>query len=120
MINNSKAVREVMPEQLPAVHMPACDVRPVLKGQKALITGANSGIGRAVAIALGRAGADVVVNYRAGDEDAQKVCDEITHCDCPTRGRAIAIRADVSDEGQVHAMFETMFREFGTIDVLVA
>jgi glucose 1-dehydrogenase len=119
MITNSKSVREVMPEQLPAIHMPQCDVRKVLKGQKALVTGANSGIGKAVAVALGLAGADVVVNYRDGDEAAQEVVDAITHCGCNERSKAIAIKADVSKEDQVQAMFERMLNEFGTIDILV-
>jgi glucose 1-dehydrogenase len=86
-----------------------------LKGQKALVTGANSGIGKAVAIALGLAGADVVVNYVRGDEAAREVVDQIG-----TAGsRAIAVQADVSDEAQVQAMFARMFAEFGTIDILV-
>ncbi|MFD8911491.1 SDR family oxidoreductase [Streptomyces sp. NPDC059575] len=88
----------------------------LLKGQKALVTGANSGIGRATAIALGRAGADVVVNYVAGREDAEQVVEEIT-----AHGvRAAAYEADVSDEDQVVAMTDRMVREFGTIDILVA
>jgi glucose 1-dehydrogenase len=49
-------------EDLPPVVMPSCEVRRVLAGQKALVTGANSGIGKGVAMALGRAGAEVVVN----------------------------------------------------------
>ena len=106
-------------ENLPEAVMP--DMRPskVLKGQKALVTGANSGIGRAVAISLGMAGADVVVNYRAGDEAAQEVVDAITHCGCKERSRAIAIKADVSKEDEVRVMFERMFAEFGTVDILV-
>jgi glucose 1-dehydrogenase len=119
MIASSTSVRDLMPEDLPDVVMPRCDLRKLLKGQKALVTGANSGIGRAVAIALGMAGADVVVNYRSGDDEAQKVVDEITHCGCAERSRAIAIKADVSKEDEVHAMFERMFAEFGTIDVVV-
>ncbi|MEU6242547.1 SDR family oxidoreductase [Streptomyces sp. NPDC047024] len=88
----------------------------LLKGQKALVTGANSGIGRATAIALGRAGADVVVNYVAGREDAEQVVEEIT-----AHGvRAAAYEADVSDEDQVVAMMDRMVGEFGTIDILVA
>src|SRR5437773_8652193 len=102
MIISSKAVREIMPEQLPAIHMPACDVRKVLKGQKALVTGANSGIGKAVAIALCKAGADVMINYRSGDESAQAVIDEATHCGCATNGRAVIHKADVSNEDEVH------------------
>ncbi|MGW2741392.1 SDR family oxidoreductase [Streptomyces sp. NPDC001450] len=88
----------------------------LLKGQKALVTGANSGIGRATAVALGRAGADVVVNYVAGREDAEQVVEEITALGV----RAAAYEADVSDEGQVVAMTDRMVQEFGTIDILVA
>ena len=118
-MTSSKRVSETMPPQLPPVVMPRCDARKILKGQKALVTGANSGIGKAVAIALCQAGADVVINYRSGDEQAQTVIDEATHCGCTTNGRAIAIKADVSKEDEVHAMFERMFAEFGTIDILV-
>ncbi|MFF7752761.1 SDR family oxidoreductase [Streptomyces sp. NPDC007971] len=88
----------------------------LLKGQKALVTGANSGIGRATAVALGRAGADVVVNYVAGREDAEQVVEEITAFGV----RAAAYEADVSDEAQVVAMTNRMVQEFGTIDILVA
>jgi glucose 1-dehydrogenase len=57
--------------------MPTCPEQKILRGQKALVTGANSGIGKAVAVALGEAGADVVVNYRSGDEQAHEVVEEI-------------------------------------------
>jgi glucose 1-dehydrogenase len=60
--------------------MPNCPVLKLLKGQKALVTGASSGIGRAVAIALGKAGADVVLNYVSGEDAAQAVVDEINSC----------------------------------------
>lgn len=89
---------------------------PLLKGQKALVTGANSGIGRATAVALGRAGADVVVNYVSGSEEADKVVEEIASLGV----RAAAHRADVSDEDQIVAMMDRMVQEFGTIDILVA
>lgn len=94
------------------------DVIPahLLKGQKALVTGANSGIGRATAVAMGRAGADVVVNYVAGREEAEKVVEEITSFGV----RAAAYEADVSDEDQVVGMTNRMVEEFGTIDILVA
>jgi NAD(P)-dependent dehydrogenase (short-subunit alcohol dehydrogenase family) len=64
---------------LPPVVMPSCEVRRVLAGQKALVTGANSGIGKGVAMALGRAGAEVVVNYVASPEQAEEVVAEIRH-----------------------------------------
>ncbi|POX46405.1 sugar dehydrogenase [Streptomyces sp. Ru71] len=88
----------------------------LLKGQKALVTGANSGIGRATAVAMGRAGADVVVNYVAGEEEADKVVEEIQAFGV----RAAAYRADVSAEDQVVGMVNRMVEEFGTIDILVA
>jgi glucose 1-dehydrogenase len=86
-----------------------------LAGQKALVTGANSGIGEGVAIALGQAGADVVVNYVEAEDAAGALVDRI-------RGfgsKAIAVKADVSSEDQVGAMFERAVAEFGTIDILV-
>ncbi|MEU3794458.1 SDR family oxidoreductase [Streptomyces fructofermentans] len=88
----------------------------LLKGQKALVTGANSGIGMATAVALGRAGADVVVNYVADPEAADKVVEQIASLGV----RAAAYQADVSREDQVTAMMDRMVQEFGTIDILVA
>src|SRR5215212_6621856 len=88
----------------------------VLRGQKALVTGASSGIGLAVAVALGQAGADVAVNYLSGDDVAKHVVDTIT-----TGGsKAFAHQADVSDEAEVAHMFERVRAEFGTLDILVA
>lgn len=88
----------------------------MLTGQKALVTGANSGIGQAVAIALGQAGADVAVNYVAGDDAAKAVVDKIRSFGV----KAESYRADVSNEDQVAAMFRQMIADFGTIDILVA
>ena len=87
----------------------------VLVGQKALVTGANSGIGRAVALALGQAGADVVVNYVAGDDAAEEVAGEIQK----SGSKAYAHKADVSQEDQVQEMFRRMVEQFGTIDILI-
>jgi glucose 1-dehydrogenase len=109
-------MRTVEDENLPAVVMPSCEERRILAGQKALVTGGSSGIGRAVAIALGGAGADVVVNYRSGEEEAREVVDTIKQ----KGSNAIALQADVAREDQVQAMFAGMFDRFGTIDILVA
>ena len=94
---------------------PAMPAHKVLTGQKALVTGANSGIGRSVAIGLGAAGADVVVNYVVGDDAANAVVGEIQRLGVG----AIAVKADVSSEAEVTQMFEQMMRQFGTIDILV-
>ena len=88
---------------------------PKLKGQSALVTGANSGIGLAVAIALANDGANVVVNYVTHPETADEVVSQIEK----NGGKAIAIKADVSNETEVQSMFQQMYKEYGTIDILV-
>lgn len=91
------------------------DVNMVLKGQPALVTGANSGIGRAVALALARAGADVVVNYVSDPQAADAVVAQIRE----GGARAIAVHADVSREDEVEAMFARAIAEFGTLHITV-
>jgi glucose 1-dehydrogenase len=93
--------------------------RPIVRsliGQKALVTGADSGIGRAVALALGEAGADVVVNYVRQDGAAAEVVKQIQSYG----GSAYAHKADVAREDEVEAMFARMCAQLGTIDILVA
>lgn len=85
-------------------------------GQRALVTGGSSGIGRAVCLALGEAGADVIVNYRAHTDEAENLAAEIRELGV----RAFAHRADVSNETEVLAMFERARSEFGTLDIVVA
>lgn len=87
----------------------------VLKGQRALVTGASSGIGKAIAIALAEAGASVVVNFRAGGDKAKEVVDEIKGAG----GEAVALQADVSSEYEVQEMFSQMIKHYGSIDILV-
>jgi glucose 1-dehydrogenase len=91
------------------------DSRQPLRGQKALVTGASSGIGRGVALALASAGADVVVNYVGEAEPARAVAEQIK----AAGANALAIRADVSSEDQVRAMFAEMLGSWGTVDILV-
>jgi glucose 1-dehydrogenase len=100
---------------LPKPVMPRVPPQKLLLGQKALVTGASSGIGKAIALSLGEAGADVVVNYVSGEDKAQGLAEEIR-----AKGvRALALRADVSDETQVGDMFSSMIEQLGTIDILV-
>ncbi len=89
-------------------------IRP-LHGQKAIVTGASSGIGRAIALALGAAGADVLVNYRDGEDAAVEVVRQIAQ----SGSRALARRADVSREGEVKDLFRRAIEHFGTVDILV-
>jgi len=86
-----------------------------LKNQAALVTGANSGIGEAIAIGLGEAGANVVVNYVVDPASAEAVADKIRSFG----SRAITLKGDVSNEEEVKSMYKAMFKEFGTIDILV-
>lgn len=107
--------RHCKQQKLPAAKMPTVQAQKLLLGQKAMVTGASSGIGRAIAIALAEAGADVVVNYRSGDDAAQEAVEEMTAMGV----QALAVKADVADEKQIEDMFRRMIDEFGTIDILV-
>ena len=91
------------------------NTNPKLKGQSALVTGASSGIGKAVAIALANEGANIVVGCSSHPEHGQEVVDEIK----ANGGAAIVYKADVSKEAEVQAMFQEMYKQFGTIDILV-
>jgi glucose 1-dehydrogenase len=100
---------------MPGIRVPDPPLPQSLAGQAALVTGASSGIGRAVAVAMARAGADVVVNYVTNPEAAQAVVAEIEQAG----RRGLAIRADVSREDQVEAMFAQAVAAFGTLHIVV-
>jgi glucose 1-dehydrogenase len=102
-------------QSLPPVVMPFCPIEKKLQGQKALVTGASSGIGKGIAIGLAHAGADVVINYVTGPEAAEAVVEEARRCGSNT----YAHRCDVSKEDEVREMFARMIDAFGTIDILV-
>ncbi|PTQ98292.1 glucose 1-dehydrogenase [Nitrosomonas nitrosa] len=87
-----------------------------LVGQRALVTGGNSGIGAAIALALAEAGARVAINYLSNVEEAQALVAEIQ----TSGGEAITIQADVSQEDQVIAMFQQVIETWGSLDILVA
>jgi glucose 1-dehydrogenase len=86
-----------------------------LDGQRAIVTGANSGIGEGIARGLAEAGAAVVINYVSAPDSAERVVEAIR----AAGGRAIAVHADVSQEEQVQAMFRQAIDTFGSIDILV-
>lgn len=86
-----------------------------LKDKVAIVTGAGTGIGHAIAERFGREGAHVCVNYYGGEEQAEALAKRISEsCD-----RSIALKADVSNAGEVAAMVERVHKELGPIDILV-
>jgi len=99
-----------------STRLPHAPYHQVLAGQPALVTGANSGIGRAVALGLARAGADVAVNYVTHPETADAVVREIQGLG----RRAIALQADVSREAEVERMFADAIAQFGTLHIVVS
>jgi glucose 1-dehydrogenase len=104
------------PAKRDASRLPRAPYQQVLVGQPALVTGANSGIGKAVALGLARAGADVAVNYITHPE----VADEVAH-EIEGMGRkAITLKADVSKEDDVDRMFADAIKNFGTLHISVS
>lgn len=86
-----------------------------LTGQVALITGGDSGIGRAVAIAYAKEGADIAIVYLDETRDAKETCREIESLG----RRCIGIRADISNERACREVVRRVMREFGRLDILV-
>jgi glucose 1-dehydrogenase len=91
-----------------------CKNRP-LEGQRALVTGANTGIGAAVAEGLAEAGAKVLINYIDGRDKAEWVAERIR----AKEGQAMIFQADVSREDQVKSMFDVLIGYWGSVDILV-
>jgi glucose 1-dehydrogenase len=87
----------------------------ILKDQTVIVTGANSGIGRSIALQMAREGAKVMVNYLSGEDQAQDVVDTIRD----SGGDASKFRADVTQEEQVRAMFRKTTEIYGTVHILV-
>ena len=86
-----------------------------LAGKTAVVTGASKGIGAGIAKAFAREGANVVVNYARGKEDAESVAAEIEK----SGGKAITVEADVSKQADVDRLFDVTKKKFGTVDILV-
>lgn len=104
------------PAKFDPARLPTAPYHPVLVGQPALVTGANSGIGQAVALGMAKAGADVAVNYVTNPEAAEEVAHQITSMG----RRAITLKADVSKEDEVEAMYAAAIKEFGTLHISVS
>jgi len=114
-MTNDNAMRADAPAP-DAADLPNIPYARTLTGQPALVTGANSGIGKATAIGLARAGANVVVNYVTDPASAEEVAHEIeSH-----GSKAITLQADVSKEDEVIAMFAKAVEHFGTLHIAVS
>lgn len=87
-----------------------------LNDRVALVTGGDSGIGRAISLAFAAAGARVVVNYNSSQDKADEVVQQIEQAG----GQALAVQCDVSDEDDVERLFQASDRAFGGLDILVA
>jgi 3-oxoacyl-[acyl-carrier protein] reductase len=86
-----------------------------LSGRVALVTGASRGLGKAIALALAEAGADVAVNYRAQAGAAEAVCQTIR----ATGRKCISVQADVSISGEVERLVSTVESQLGSVGILV-
>jgi glucose 1-dehydrogenase len=86
-----------------------------LEGKTAVVTGGSSGIGKAIAIAYSKHGANVVVNYHSGEDEANEIVEAIKK----EGGNAIAVGADVSKEEDVFRLFKETYDHFHSIDILV-
>ena len=102
-------------EVFPKATFPNAAIPKLLLNQNAIVTGGNSGIGEGVAYALAEAGANVCINYVAGEDKAMEMVEKIKGYGV----KAIAFKADVSKEDQVQAMFANTIKEFGWLDILV-
>src|SRR3989344_788724 len=86
-----------------------------LSGKVALVTGASRGIGKEIALLLARNGADVAINFRSREREAE----EVKEAAIKSGRRAIAVKASVSDVHEVESMVKTVNEELGKIDILV-
>src|ERR1017187_6192124 len=94
---------------------PPAPIHRVLTGQKALVTGASKGLGQAIAMGFGQAGADVLVNYHSDEAGARQTARSIEE----SGRKAVLFKADTAQEDEVRAMFQCMIDTFGRLDICV-
>ncbi|KAL3751860.1 hypothetical protein ACJRO7_012660 [Eucalyptus globulus] len=111
----SSSAAPVVRAQVAAVEKPSTEVAHNVESPVVIVTGASRGIGRAIALSLGKAGCKVLVNYARSSQEAEEVSKEIEACG----GQALTFGGDVSKESDVEAMIKTAVDAWGTIDILI-
>src|SRR3569833_730196 len=106
--------RRAKPRAFPLVRQ-AMATRRLLEGQRAVVTGASSGIGAAIACALGEAGASVIVNYHSDEQGAQATVATIA----AAGGKAVAVQADVSRAEDCARLFDAADAQLGGVDIAI-
>ncbi|GFP88350.1 3-oxoacyl-[acyl-carrier-protein] reductase chloroplastic [Phtheirospermum japonicum] len=101
--------------QVATVELVSSEAAQKVEAPVVIVTGASRGIGKAVALAMGKSGCKVLVNYARSSKEAEEVCKEIE----ASGGEAITFGGDVSKEKDVDAMIKTAVDKWGTIDVLI-
>ncbi|CAL5421188.1 hypothetical protein CsSME_00036765 [Camellia sinensis var. sinensis] len=101
--------------QVATVEQSSTGVTQNVEAPVVVVTGASRGIGKAIALALGKAGCKVLVNYARSSKEAEEVCKEIETCG----GQAITFGGDVSKEADVESMIKTAVDAWGTVDILI-
>uniref|UniRef100_A0A0R5QM78 3-oxoacyl-[acyl-carrier-protein] reductase n=1 Tax=Salvia miltiorrhiza TaxID=226208 RepID=A0A0R5QM78_SALMI len=101
--------------QVATVEQAATEAPQKVEAPVVVITGASRGIGKAVALALGKAGCKILVNYARSSSEAEEVCKEIE----ASGGQALTFGGDVSKEADVESMIKTAVDAWGTVDVLI-
>lgn len=113
--NTKNSFSSVVKAQAVTVEQAAAQVAPKTEAPVVIVTGASRGIGKAISLALGKAGCKVLVNYARSSKEAEEVCKEIEACG----GQALSFGGDVSKEVDVEAMIKTAVDAWGTVDVLI-
>ncbi|KAL6969317.1 3-oxoacyl-[acyl-carrier-protein] reductase, chloroplastic [Sarracenia purpurea var. burkii] len=101
--------------QVATVEQASIEAPPSVGTPVVVVTGASRGIGRAIALALGKAGCKVLVNYARSSKEAEDVCREIE----TSGGQALTFGGDVSKETDVESMIKTAVDAWGTVDILI-
>ncbi|XP_057949509.1 3-oxoacyl-[acyl-carrier-protein] reductase 4 isoform X2 [Malania oleifera] len=101
--------------QIVTIEQSKAETAKKMEAPVAIVTGASRGIGRSIALALGKAGCKVMINYARSSKEAEEVSKEIEACG----GQAISFRGDVSKVEDVESMIKTAVDAWGTVDVLI-